>query len=87
MKATIMSQFDGCNLIIMTDNDITPMELFTHFLNKVDTQSVNIEYEKNDEDSLTFMRINVTSDSGYYHIIDYDHFNMLNLAHFINTSW
>jgi hypothetical protein len=87
MKTTIMSHFDAYNLIIMTDNDITPTELFTHFLNKVDTQRVNIEYEKDDDDSLTFKRITVTSGSGNYYDIDYDKFSLLNLGHFINISW
>jgi hypothetical protein len=84
---TIMSHYDDYRLIIMTDNDVTPTELFTHFLNESDTSRVIIEYEKDDCESLVLKNVTVKGDNGYYFDINYDRFNELNNSHFLSISW
>lgn len=86
-NTTIMSHFDNYSLVIMTDNEVSPIELFSHFLHKRDTASTTIEYEKDDDNSLTFKSVTVKGDNGYYFEIDFDKFSKLNISHFLNISW
>lgn len=87
-SANIMSHFDSYNLVIMIDNEVTPMDLYNHFLHKNDVNSVSINYDKDsDGEGLLFNYINVVSDGGNYYDINSDKFLQLNAVHFLNINW
>ena len=87
-SANIMSHFDTYNLVIMTDNEITPMDLYNHFLHKNDVNSVSINYDKEStEEGLMFTAVKVVSDGGNYYEINSDKFFQLNAVHFLSIDW